>query len=188
MFKISEGYGVFGIVLGLCGLGWAAYQSKKMNDAAKKINTTVDEMADKTPVEIEQSMIDKALEVAVDRAVSAKASAAVSELKKDIHNEIEKEVRRELTDSLKEIRDRVSEEIKDQADQIDKDEVLKDVTRKLTDELKIEGKKELNHRLTGIVNDLSSSLASYKKLHDGLMEALSPRHNDSGREVSFRLN
>ena len=82
----------------------------------------------------------------------------------------------------------MSEEIKDQADQIDKDEVLKDVTRKLTEELKIEGKKELNHRLTGIVNDLSSSLASYKKLHDGLMEALSPRHNDSGREVSFRLN
>ena len=101
MIKISEGYGVFGIVLGLCGLGWAAYQSKKMNDAAKKINTTVDEMADKTPVEIEQSMIDKALEVAVDRAVTAKASVAVSELKKDIHSEIEKEVRRELNDSLK---------------------------------------------------------------------------------------
>lgn len=187
-FTKFEGFGVFGIFLGLCGLGYSAWQTKKMTDATKKIDLALEDVVKKTPVEVEQSIVEKAVQIAVDRAVTDKANTAVADIKRDIHGEIEKQVRREVNDITSDIKDRVAEEAKDQLDHIDKDTIVKEATRKVIEELRIEGRKELNHQLNGVISDLSSNLSAYKQVYDGVKGALNyVRPANEGKEVSFRI-
>lgn len=186
--NFNDGLGFIGILMGLAGVGYSIYKSRKFDEASKKIDVSVEDIVKKTPVDIQQSIIDKAVEIAVDRAVTAKANATVADIKRDIHSEIEKQVRQEVGGTVETIKERVSKEMNDQIDHIDKDTMLKEVARKVSDELKIEGRKELNHQLTGIVNDLSDNLASYKRVYDGVVGALAPRQNDSGKQLSFRID
>lgn len=171
-FSKYEGFGVFGIFLGLCGLGYSAWQTKKLTEAAKKIDLSLEEVAKKTPVEVEQSLVSKAVDIAVNREVNARAKTAAADVEQDMYNEIKKQVHHEVNAITSEIKDRVAKEAEDQLDHIDKDMIVKEATRKVTEELKIEGRKELSHQLNGVINDLSSNLSAYKQVYDSVKGAL----------------
>ena len=184
-----NGLGVLGIVLGLFGIGYSVYKEKKTEELAKKLDLSVEDVANKTPVQVQQSLIDKAVDIAVDRAVDNMARSAVADVKSDFHLEIEKQVGKAVTEVTAMIRGKVSDEAKDQLDHIDKDMIVKDATRKIVDELRIEGRKELNHQMTGVVNELSSNLAAYKQVYDGVKGALNfVNPANTGKDVTFRIN
>lgn len=192
-FTKYEAMGFFGILVGIGSLAWSTYQNRKANkqlsDTSKKLDLSISDVAGKTPVEVQKSLVDKAIDIAVNRAVTSAASEAVSGIKRDMNSEIEKQVRGEVNKISSEIKEKVSEEAKNQLDNIDKDVIVREATKKIANELVPEGRKELRHRLDGIVGDLSTDLAGYKKVYDGVKQALSyGNDNNSGKEVSFRIN
>ena len=192
-FTKYEAMGFFGILVGIGSLAWSTYQNRKANkqlsDTSKKLDLSISDVAGKTPVEVQKSLVDKAIDIAVNRAVTSAASEAVSGIKRDMNSEIEKQVRGEVNKISSEIKEKVSEEAKNKLDNIDKDVIVREATKKIANELVPEGRKELRHRLDGIVGDLSTDLAGYKKVYDGVKQALSyGNDNNSGKEVSFRIN
>lgn len=183
-----NGLGILGVILGLCGIGYSVYREKKMNDMAKKINLTIDEVASKTPIEVEKAVVDKAASIAVDKAVTAEAKSAASNVRIEMYEEIKRQVRNEVTDITSTIKEKVSEEAADQLDHIDKDMIVKDATKKVASDLMIEGRRELNHQLSGVINDLSSNLSAYKQVYDGVKGALNfAKPADTSKEMTFRI-
>ena len=83
---------IFGMIFGLGGLLFAAYQVKKQDDLAKKLDLSIEELEKKTSVEVTDSAVNKALDRAVEREVRSAVADAVRDVKNDIHAELSKTV------------------------------------------------------------------------------------------------
>ena len=149
-FNLS-GTGIFGIIVGACGIGYGLYReykaNKKMEALSEKIGASMDKIEKNVPVEIEQDIIDKAIQNAVDRKVSAAAKDAVDAVRGDIRNEISKQVRKNVDACYETMQDEVSDKISEQVANIDQYALQDRVTKKAED--------KILKRFDGILNGLA---------------------------------
>lgn len=180
-----DGLTFFGILAGLLGLGYGVYQNYKMSEAAKKIDLTLEDVTIKTPVEIQQSLVDKAVDRAVERAVLVKANEAANNLVRDIHNEIEKKVRKEVTESYKDIQQEVADKISDQVAAIDEYALKESVTKQAEQKIL----KKFDGCLDGVLGDYRRQLQNVTKVWESVSDAITPkRNNNEGKMMTFRLD
>ena len=112
----------------LCGLGLAmicigTHTKRKADKAIKRLNDAVDDLADKTTVEVSESIIKKAAEKAAEKA----ADEAIDIVRKDIKLKVSRTVSTAYEKVEDDVRARLSKEIERD---VDMDEFKKSVTNK----------------------------------------------------------
>ena len=182
----------FGLVLGIGGLIFAAWQAKRTDDIAKKLDMSIEDLAKKTPVDISDEIVRKAVQSATDREVKSAVNETVKGVKNDIHRTVESEVKKEVNSSLATIKAETSEEISKQVALIDEGALKDEVVRRAEDKLL----KKFDTSLDGVLNEardecrrrLNSVTKSWESIADWA-ETLLPRRNTtgSGNGMTFRI-
>ena len=62
-FNSDAMFGLVGIVAGLVGVGYAIGAHSKMAQIANKLDSSIDELASNTPVDIPNDMIERAVDI-----------------------------------------------------------------------------------------------------------------------------
>lgn len=178
-----DGLGAFGVIIGLGGLIFAAWQAKKTDDITKKLGVAMDEVEKKTTIDIQQSIVDHATEKAVDREVKL----AVADTAKKVHDKYEgvltDKVKEAVNNNLSAVDSAVEAKAKELVDGIDKVQFQKRITD--------EGAKILSSDFTGSLNGLLADAKGKVSFMIGtitdLVEAATP-FRKSSRGMNFHID
>lgn len=179
-----DGIGAFGVIIGLGGLIFAAWQAKRTDDIAKKLGTSMDEVEKKTTIDIQQSIVDKAVEKAVDREVKLAVADTAKKVYDDYHGVLTDKVKEAVNNNLDAIDSAVEEKAKELVDGIDKTQFQKRITD--------EGAKILSGDFTGSLNgllaDAKGKISYMTNTVTGLAEAFMPIRKASNGGVNFHID
>lgn len=174
--------GAFGILFGLAGLGFAAWSAKKQDDLAKKLDLSIEELAKKTPVDISEEMVNKAVQTATDREVKASVHEAAKSVKVAANETLTAEIKKEVGAYKDTIKSQVTEELTRQVALIDEGTARAEVVKRAEEKVlqKFDGSLDnvLNEAREECRRRLNSVTKSWESIADWA-ETLLPRRNSS---------
>ncbi len=179
-----DGTGALGIVIGIIGIGYGIYQAYKTGETAKKLDMTIEDLAKKTPVDIQQSVVDRATERAIERevriAVNETAKAVRSDAQDEIKREVGKAVEAVYEDLSKDVVDRISDQVANIDEYALKEKVTKEAEKKIL--------KKFDGALDGVLGDFNRQLGNVNKIYENIADTLKGRKSDdSDNGYSFKL-
>jgi hydroxypyruvate isomerase len=179
MNKYDGLVGLVGITFGLVGVGYAWGTHSKMAKISEKLDCAIDDLANKTPVDIPDELIERAVEKAValevKQAVSKATDVAVAAVKRDIHKQIVDAVESEYSS----IKDAVLEELVTEAAKIDVKRVRADV-EKVAREIAL---SKFDDNLDDILNKHNSELENVTKIYKAIADAVAPNKSNDNEMV-----
>ena len=184
--------GAFGILFGLAGLGFAAWQAKKQDDLAKKLDLSIEELAKKTPVDISEEMVNKAVQTATDREVKAAVHEAAKSVKTEANKTLCAEVQKEVNAAKDTIKAEVGEVISKQVALIDEGTARAEVVKRAEEKVlqKFDGSLDnvLNEAREECRRRLNSVTKSWESIADWAETLLLRRNSLSGGSgMTFRV-
>lgn len=178
-----DNLGVIGIIVGVIGIAYAAWQSKKTEEVSKKLDISLSDLEKSTPVEVKQSVVDEAVRRAVDREVKSAVVESSILVRNDIHSEIEKSVRKEVDSSVKAIKESVAEKISDQVAQIDEYALKETVTKQAEKKIL----QKFDGCLDGVLGDFNHQLNNVNKIYSSIADTLKGQRGDTSKDLTFRI-
>lgn len=183
MSKFDNFVGLLGVSAGLVGLGYGLAMHTKMAKIGEKLDCSIEDLANKTDIDIPDDMIERAVEKAVNRevrdAVKKASDAAVTAVKRDIHKQVADTVEAEYSD----IKDKVLEELINEAAKIDAKRVRADI-EKAAKEIALE-KFEAN--LDDILDKHNTELENVTKIYKAIADAVAPTNRSNDNEMVLRI-
>lgn len=172
--------GLVGITIGLVGLGYAFGTHSKMAKISENLDRSIDDLASRTPVDIPNGMIEKAVEKAVayevKQAVVKVTDGVTAEIKRDIHKQVGDAVEGEYA----KIKDDVLEELVTAASNIDTKRVRSDIERAA----KARALEKFDDNLDAITDEYKGYLESVSKIGKTFADAVT--HQDR-KETILRI-
>lgn len=149
-----DGTNILGFLIGLAGVAFGLYQAKKNDDIVKKIDASIEDIDEKTPVEVKEEIVNKAIEKAVAREVKNAVSRTADRIHDDSMMEISKQVNEAIEDEKSAIKERVKIRVKDIVNGIDQEEFEADM-KKEAKKIMIE---KFNKTLNGLTGEFKGRL------------------------------
>lgn len=184
--------GAIGVVFGLGGLAYAAWQKKKQDDLAKKLDLSIEELTKKTSIEVSNAMVEKAVQTATDREVKAAVHDAAKSVKTTANETLSAEVKKAVDEAKGTITAEVGEAISKQVALIDEGAARAEVVKRAEEKVL----KKFDGSLDNVLNEardecrrrLNSVTKSWESIADWA-ETLLPRRNNSssGTGMTFRV-
>lgn len=185
MGKYDGIVGLAGATLGLIGIGYGIGMHSKMAKISEKLDCSIEELASKTPIDIPNNMIERAVEKAVaDQAkesVGKATDVAVAAVKRDIHKQINDAVEEEYSN----IKESVLEEVVAEAAKIDVKRVRADIEKAAKERAMEKFDDNLDDILAGHTRELENVTKIYRAIAD--LNAPAQNHTNNNREVTLRL-
>lgn len=173
---------LFGVA-GLIGVGYGICAHTKLSKVSKRLDKSINDLADGTDIDIPEELVNKAVEKAVQieakRAVERATNETISAMKNDIHTKVQKEVDNEY-DSIK---DSVLNEITVSASKIDVAKVRRDV-EEAAKEIALD---KFDDNLDDILEKFNENLDNTSRIYSSIRETLTKSSN-SGKEFVVRLD
>lgn len=155
-----EGMGIFGLALGLLATGYAVYQTNKLSKTTSKLDMSIADVESKTQIDIDQSIVDKALQNAVDKKVERAASEAVAAVKSDFHQTIYSAVKKEVDEQYTRISDEVGEKVTKEIEGITKEKISNSIQTRLQPELKKYGENKIDQMVADVRDTAMKNLST----------------------------
>lgn len=183
--------GLLGVTVGLIGVGYALGTHSKMAKISEKLDMSIEELAGNTPVDIHDSLIERAVEKAVayevKQAVSKAKDAVIVDVKRDIHKQVSDAVESEYSN----IKSVVLKEVTDEAAKIDVKRVRADIEEAAKEHVldKFDDKlddivDEFKEKVEGYVEDCKDNLAVVNKVYKTFADAMTP---NTSKETVLRI-
>ena len=183
MNKYDNLVGLAGAALGILGIGYALGTHSKMAKISNKLDISIDDLANKTPVDISDSMIERATEKAVTfevkNAVTKVTDAVLKDVKRDIHKQVSDAIESEYSS----IKDSVLEEVTDEVAKIDVKRVRADV-EKAAKEAVLE---KLDDNMDDILENFNDQLKNTSRIYNSIADTMGKYKSNDGGTV-LRIN
>ena len=185
MSKYDGIVGLAGATLGLIGLGYGIGMRSKMAKISEKLDCSIDELASKTPIDIPNDMIERAVEKAVaDKAresVSKATDIAVAAVKRDMHKQISDAVEEEYNS----VKAQVLENLVTEAAKVDVKRVRADIEKAA----KERAMEKFDDNLDDILENHTREFENVTKIYQAIANIMAPAQNQTSnnREVTLRL-
>ena len=160
----------------------SVYMYSKMSGLARKLDMTVSDIAGKTPVNISEAIVDKAVQQAVDREVGLTVSRAASMAVREISDEMRSQVRKSVSNSYNNVEEKVSTEISRQVSNLDYDHLRRDVTEKA----KAQILSKFDDNLDGLLGEFKRNLENTTKIYGHIASSLIKQPTTN--EVTFKIS
>lgn len=128
-----EGLGILGLFVGLGGALLAGYQSKKTNDMARKLDISVKSLEKKTPVQVSQDIVNKAVRNATNRKVDAAVDRSVSALTFNMKETMDRKIRDDVSGVYEQLKTGVADKVADEIIKWDMKDMQQQVKSKVVD-------------------------------------------------------
>lgn len=173
MSKYDNFVGFLGIAAGILGVGYALGMHSKMAKISDNLERSIDDLASKTPVDIPNDMIERAMEKAVanevKQIVSRTADRVIVDVKNDIHRQVSDAVESEYSN----IKDTVLSALTEEASKIDAKRVRADVERAARDH----ALEKFDDNLDDILEDYKGNLNNVAKIYKSFADTMAPSNN-----------
>lgn len=157
-------------VLGLIGMGiYAVVKTVQLDKLAKKLDMSLEELEKKTPVEVEQGVVDKAIDAAVTREVRREVRETSKRVGDDIRKDMDTQVRAAVKEQYDDISDQVTAKIAEEVANINEAALQKKVEKR-AEEMVI---RKLDHSTDGAIAKMNNGLASIVGIYNGMGKAIS---------------
>ena len=183
MNKFDNLVGLFGAALGMIGIGYALGTHSKMAKISDKLDISIEDLANRTPVDIPDSMIERATEKAValevKNAVGKATDIVLKEVKRDIHKQVSDAIESEYSD----IKYSVLEQVTNEAAKIDVKRVRADV-EKAAKEAVLE---KLDTNMDDILENFNDQLKNTSRIYNSIADTMGKYKSSEGGTV-LRIN
>lgn len=180
--KFDSFVGVLGVAAGLVGLGYGYCMHTKMAKISENLDRSIDELASRTPVDIPNDMIERAVEKAVayevKQAVGKVTDGISVEIKRDIHKQVSDAIESEYSN----IKDTVLEELVTEASKIDAKRVRADVERAA----KEHAIEKFDDNLDDILENFNDQLKSTSKIYTSIADTMTG-YKANNKETVLRI-
>lgn len=173
-------YGKVGVVVGGLSLAGSAFLYFQARKIAKKVDLSVEELANKTSVDIEQAMIDKAVQQAVERETKESVSRATYSAIREVTNDLRSQVRTAVVNAAGPVEQAVSTEIARQVSAFDISNVRAEVIR----QAKVTMTEKLGQSLDGVLEEYNRNLDNVSKIYGSIAKSMT-KQND--KETLFKI-
>lgn len=170
MNKYDNFVGMVGIAIGLVGLGYAFGTHSKMAKISENLDRSIDDLASRTPVDIPDDMIKRAVEKAVASEVKQAVGKATDVITVDVKRDMHKQVSDAIESEYSNIKDQVLEELVTEASKIDAKRIRYDVEKAA----KEQALEKFNDNLDDILDDYKSNLNNVTKIYKSFADAATP--------------
>lgn len=188
-----NGLGILGFAFGIGMTAYAVYQDSKRNkleqDVRDKLNMSMNSVASKATIDIDDQIIGSTVERIVKNKVNTAATEAVNSIKADMYNDISKRVKREVESQYNNLTEEVSEKIADQVASISEDALSNKVLPRVEEKLMRKGEGILQKVKDESVRELGKSIElvnSVKKTLD-VINGNNNQSNSTNRTISFNV-
>lgn len=172
--------GAAGLVVGLVGVGYAFGTRSKMAKISDILNCSIDDLANRTEIDIPEEMISRAVERAVaveaKRAVVKATDDALKDVKKDIHRQVSDAVESEYSN----IKESVLKELTLEASKIDAKRVRDDVEKAAKDQ----ALEKFDDNLDDILEKFNGDLENISRIYKSIAGAM---NKNNEKEMVFRI-
>ena len=175
-------------ILGIAGIGYGLAMHTKLAKISKRLDESIDSLADNMEIDIPEELINKAVDKAVSTAaknsVSIATNNAMAEVKRDIHSKVSAAVEHEY-DTIK---DKVLSEATVAASKINVDRVRREVETAA----KKAALEKFDANLDGILEKFNGDLDNTAKIYQAIRSTLNPATAvqtpvNTGREFVVRV-
>jgi hypothetical protein len=179
MSKHDNFVGMLGVTFGLIGIGYAFGTRSKMAKISNKLDCSIEELANKTQIDIPNDMIERAVEKAVAREVRNAASKATDRVIVDIKRDIHKQVSDAVEEEYSNIKERVLDELVSEASKIDVRRVRADIEQAA----KEKALEKFDDNLDDILEKHNSELENVTKIYRAIADAVAPNKSNDNEMV-----
>ena len=149
-------------ILGLVGVGYAIGVHSKMKVMCDRLDTSIDNLANNTEIDIPAKVIDQAVQKAVERESYSAVKRATEEVVADAKREIESRVGTAVKAQYDAISDGVADQIAKNVARIDESKLKKQLAEKFDDKLD-DLLEEFNGNLQNVGKIYKSIARSFSK-------------------------
>lgn len=174
--------GIFGIAVGLVGVGYALGTRSKMAKISDNLERSIDELASKTPVDIPNDMIQRAVEKAVAHEVKVAVGKATDVVSLEIKRDIRKQVSDAVESEYSNIKDAVLEELVKEAANIDAKRVRVDVEKAAKEHVL----EKFDGNLDNILENFNDQLKNTSKIYTSIADAMTG-YKSNNKETVLRI-
>ena len=164
IFSLSElgGLGLLGMLV------YGGIKLVQLSGIAKKVDMSVKDLSEKTVVEVEQSIVDKAAGMAMEREIGRIVNQAGRSVTNHINYEVNTRVREEVNKQKNEIASKIVKKFSDEIAGFDKSEVTRRIERR-AEELVVE---KLDHATDAAMDEFNKKLKKMTKAMAKSTEAM----------------
>lgn len=172
-------------MIGLCVLSGASviaavYCHRQMKKTFHLVRKAANNVADLTVVDVQQGIIDRAINNAANREVGHAVNRAVRMVEDDILNETQKRVRGAVQQSQGKIQKAVTDAIAKEAAKIDQSTIMEDATEKAKEMLL----ERFDGKLDGLMSDYQRNLDNVGKIYQSIASSMADK---AGKDVTLKL-
>ena len=169
---MSKEFNIIGIIVGVAGVAYAMYTTRKMDKLCTKIGMTIDKAIDDVSkdihIDIEDEILKTAVDRAVDRKVSDRLSVWVNNTIRGIENDMHQQIKRAVNEQYADIRTSVSEQVTKEVSRIDINALKKDVTEKAKHSIV----EKFDGNLDNLLDEFNSNLANVSKIYKSIADTM----------------
>lgn len=158
----------------------AVYCHRQMKKTFRLVGKAADNVAELTVVDVQQGIIDRAINSAANREVGRAVNRAVQMVEEDILNETQKRVRGAVQQSQGKIQKAVTDAIAKEAAKIDQSTIMEDATEKAKEVLL----ERFDGKLDGLMSDYQRNLDNVGKIYQSIAASMADK---AGKDVTLKL-
>lgn len=172
--------GLAGFVTGLIGIGYAIGTQSKMNQVAKTVNKSIDELANGVTVDIPDEMVDRAINKAVEIRAKWAVDDAINVVKKRVENDLYSKVSNAVDSQYSDLKKVVFKEMTKKAADIDEDSIREDIV----EAAKEKALEKFDDNLDDILEKFNSNLEHLSDIYGSIAKTM---NKDSERQFTFKI-
>lgn len=158
----------------------AIYCHAQMKKTVKLVNKAADSVAELTVVDVQQGIIDRAINNAANREVGKAVSRAVRMVEDGIVSETQKRVRNAVQQSQGKLQKAVTDAIAKEAAKVDKDDIMEEATERAKEMLL----ERFDGKLDGLMSDYQRNLDNVGKIYQSIASSMADK---AGKDVTLKL-
>lgn len=174
--------GLVGIGVGILGIGYALGTHSKMAKISENLDRSIEDLAGRTPVDIPEEMIKRAVEKSVAYEIKQTVSKATDGVIADVKRDIRKQVSDAVESEYSNIKDSVLSELTDAASKIDVRRVRADVEKAA----KEQALEKFDDNLDDILENFNDQLKNTSKIYTSIADSMTG-YKSSNRETVLRI-
>lgn len=151
-------------ILGLVGVGYAIGVHSKMKVMCDRLDTSIDNLANNTEIDIPAKVIDQAVQKAVELESYSAVKRATEEVVADAKREIESRVGTAVKAQYDAISDGVADQIAKNVARIDESKLKKEVVQKAKEQIA----EKFDDKLDDLLKEFNGNLQNVGKIYKSI--------------------
>ena len=168
------------IVLSGASVVAALYCHNQMRKSVKLLNKAADSVAELTVVDVQQGIIDRAINNAANREVGRAVTRAVRLVEDEMTSETQKRVRNAVQQCQGKLQKAVTDAIAKEAAKVDKDDIMEEATERAKEMLL----ERFDGKLDGLMSDYQRNLDNVGKIYQSIASSMADK---AGKDVTLKL-